>query len=373
MTSSKKPFGLYIHVPFCSSKCPYCDFYSERKKDNIPLYLNAVKEELAFLNRSKSFVSPEIYNREVSSVYFGGGTPSVLRASDIKGILGTVKEKFILSKNAEVTLECNPSLKNKEEFFEGLKNAGVNRVSLGLQSAVLSERKALGRLGSAEDAAQAVYAAKKAGIEDISLDIMLGIPEQTQDSLKFSLDFALNLPVSHLSVYILKLEEGTVFFSRKDKLDLPDDDAVSDMYLFTCEHLKKKGMRHYEISNFCFDNFAGKHNLNYWKCGEYLGIGPSAHSFINGKRFYFERDISAFICGAPPIFDCDGGSSEERLMLALRTDEGISIPEKSERLSEIIKEFQNFGLLNVSNDRVILTDKGFLVSNYIISEILSEI
>lgn len=372
MTSSKDPFGIYIHVPFCLSKCPYCDFYSERKPEIIPLYLNAVKEELKTLKRSSAFVSPEIFNREVSSVYFGGGTPSVLPPADIKEISELIKEKFILREDAEITLECNPSLKNKELFFEGIKNAGVNRVSLGLQSAVLSERKALGRSGTAEDAANAALAAKNAGIYDISLDIMLGIPNQTINSLKQSLDFVLSLPVTHLSVYILKLEEGTVFYKRQNKLDLPDEDAVSDMYLFMCAYLKEKGMRHYEISNFCFDNKVGRHNLGYWKCGEYLGIGPAAHSFINGKRFYFERDTDAFISGQPPVYDGEGGDIEERLMLALRTDEGICLPEKSERLSEKIKEFQKFGLLNFENDRIVLTDKGFLVSNYIISEILSE-
>jgi len=182
----------------------------------------------------------------------------------------------------------------------------------------------------------------------------------------------LSLPVTHLSVYILKLEEGTVFYKRQDKLGLPDEDASADMYLFTCAYLKENGMRHYEISNFCFGGNTGKHNLSYWKCKEYLGVGPAAHSFINGSRFYSERDLSGFISGEPCVYDGAGGNEAEKLMLALRTDEGAALNNIGASVYEKIGELQNYGLLTFENNRIILTDRGFLLSNYVISELLSE-
>ena len=371
MTSSKEPFGIYIHVPFCLSKCPYCDFYSERDQKLVPNYVEAVKTELRTLERCKGFVSPDIYEREVTSIYFGGGTPSLLAPSHIGSVIKCVKESFPVSTDAEITLECNPSVKEKDAFFLGIRQAGVNRVSLGLQSAVLSERRALGRLGSPEDAKNAVLAAKSAGIDDISLDIMLGIPGQTEETLKESLDFALSLPVTHLSVYILKLEEGTLFYKRRETLSLPDDDQTADMYLFMCSYLKEKGMRHYEISNFCFGDNIGRHNMSYWRCSEYLGVGPAAHSFVNSKRIYSERDLRGFLNGQKCVYDGPGGTEEERLMLALRTDEGAAAPDTNAAFKKRAAEFAAMGLVNCKNGRAVLTEKGFLLSNYVISELLS--
>lgn len=361
--------GLYIHVPFCASKCPYCDFYSERRKDGEADYVNAVIDEINTLRRSGDFVSDEIYSRVPSSVYFGGGTPSLLGQENIARILTAIRKKWTLSGDAEITVECNPSLSDPGVFFEGIKKAGVNRVSIGMQSAVDGERRALGRRAGAEDVKRSVLTAKNAGIENISLDIMLGIPKQTPESLQYSLDFALRLGITHLSVYILKLEEGTVFYKRQNALDLPDEDAVADLYLFTCKYLRDNGMRHYEVSNFCFDDKIGRHNMRYWEQKEYLGIGPAAHSFVNGKRFFCERSLDAFLAGAPALFDGPGGDRDEKIMLALRTDHGADVSEMKNK-SKIMQELRNAGYVRIRDGRLTLTDTGFLLSNSVIAALL---
>ncbi len=373
------PFGVYLHVPFCAAKCPYCDFYSGRDISLIPAYVNAVKEELRTLARARDFADRGLFSRPVASVYFGGGTPSLLPGSEIAGILQTVKETYLLQPDAEITAEVNPTLKERDAFFAAVADAGVNRISVGMQSALAEERRALGRRGTPEDVLQTVKAAKAAGIDNVSLDIMLGIPGQTEESLRQSLDFALSLFPSHLSIYILKLEEGTPLYARRHKLDLPDEDAAADLYLFTCRYLKEKGMRHYEISNFCFNDRVGRHNLSYWRCGEYLGVGPAAHSFIDGKRFYYPRDLRAFIAGEPPVYDGPGGDAEETLMLALRTDEGLDLAVFADTFGVSLPPafygemgvMQKNGLLVNDNGNIRLTDRGFLVSNSIIAALLA--
>ena len=376
----KTPFGLYVHVPFCAAKCPYCDFYSGRDTALLPAYVNAVTEELLTLRRSAGFADETLFSRPLGSVYFGGGTPFVLPAEALAEILHTVKSRYALSPDAEITAEVNPTLKEPEAWFAAAAEAGVNRVSVGMQSALDAERKALGRRGTAADVKQTVFAAKQAGISNISVDLMLGIPGQTKESLQQSLDFALSLGITHLSVYILKIEPGTVFDKRKDSLNLPDEEETADLYLFTAEYLKAQGMRHYEISNFCFGDLVGRHNFNYWQCCEYLGVGPAAHSFLNGRRFYYERDLQGFIKGLAPVDDGPGGDADEVFMLALRTDEGLDLPAYCARFGvspprfyEKIKEYGALGLAEYKAGRLTLTARGFLLSNTVISELLSVI
>ena len=380
MTSSKS-LGLYIHVPFCAAKCPYCDFYSGRDLSLLPAWAEAVADELRTLRRVSAFADETLYEREVPTVYFGGGTPGLLPPETLSGLLNAARERFRVAPGAEITIEVNPTFKEKKAFFAAAAAAGVNRVSVGMQTAVPAELKALGRRGSPEEVRGTVWAAKAAGIGDISLDLMLGIPGQTPGSLQTSLDFALSLSPAHLSVYILKLEEGTPLWARRDRLCLPDEDAAADLYLFTCRYLKEKGMRHYEISNFCFGSRVGRHNLAYWRCGEYVGLGPAAHSFVNGRRFYFRRDTAAFIAGEGPVDDGPGGGADETLMLALRTDEGLMLPEFFGRFGITpgkgfrarLDAFAAQGLLTESGGRAALTDAGFLVSNTVISALLAEI
>lgn len=354
------PIGLYLHVPFCASRCPYCDFFTERPEgDTQTVYAEAMKTELRD-TRDKTI--------SADSVYFGGGTPSVLPGSLFTGLLETVRDCFTVTDDAEITVECNPS-SDLEHFLPAASAAGVNRVSLGMQSAVDAERRKLGRRADRKRVEEALSIARDCGIGNLSLDVMLGIPGQTSESLNETLQFLLDSGVPHVSAYLLKLEEGTVFYRRKESLDLPDEDAVRDLYLQTIETLEAGGLRQYEISNFARPGFESRHNLKYWHCEEYLGFGPSAHSFFQGERFYRKADWADFVANGPVVPDGRGGSFEERLMLALRLTEGYrgTIPEAlRQKASEpLLKPF-----VEVGEDFVRLTKEGFLVSNTVIAELL---
>lgn len=361
--------GLYLHIPFCNSKCPYCDFYSfradEAKKQE---YIDALIREIKAKRRQ--------FACKADTLYIGGGTPSALSKAQLCEIIKTAKKEF-LTYNAEITVECNPH-GLKKEFFEALYEVGVNRISLGLQSAKDSERKKLGRSADRNEIAKVIAGIKAAGIENISLDVMLGIPDSTLDSLKGTLDFCISQNIKHISCYILKLEEGTFFFKNQEKLNLPDEDSVCEMYLFMCDYLEKHGFKQYEISNFAKKGFESRHNLKYWNCEEYLGLGAAAHSFIGGKRFYYERNADSFIKGAEPIPDGEGGDFSEYAMLRLRLCDGLTedrvknrfgfeIPEKIRKNAE---KFAADGYLVSDKKGIRLTPKGFLISNTIISELL---
>ncbi len=361
--------GIYIHIPFCKTKCPYCDFYSfkgdEKQKDS---YLNAVLFTL------EGYADK---NMKVDTLYFGGGTPSVFGGERIGRIIHYIRENFDLQKNAEITVECNPS-STDEDFVRAVKKAGVNRVSMGMQSAVDRERKALGRPSDREDIKRAVALFKNEGIDNISLDLMLGVPYQSEESLDESIDFILSLGVKHISAYMLKIEKGTPFEKEEKNLSLPDEDTVADMYLHTSERLQKEGFIHYEISNFALEGFHSRHNTKYWQCEEYIGIGPSAHSYYNGKRFYYSRSFDDFLSKKEPVFDGDGGSEEEYIMLALRLKEGLDGKNFKERYGKDIdkalflkaKKYEKKGLLKIEGDRISLTKEGFLLSNGIIADLL---
>lgn len=361
--------GLYIHIPFCKSKCPYCDFYSGRASEND--YDNYIK----VLSDNISLWSAKI-DKTVSSVYFGGGTPSILGAERLSLLLNKIKEEFSVADNAEITVEVNPD-SGKTLDFDLLKLSGFNRISLGMQSAVEQELKVLGRIHSINDAEVTVKRAQNAGIENISLDLMLGIPYQTIDSLKKSIDFCANCGVTHISSYILKIESGTVFERIQDKLELPDEDSQSQLYLFAVDYLKTLGFEQYEISNFSKVGYESRHNINYWKCGEYIGIGPSAHSFFEGKRFYYSRNMEDFIENKTN-FDCCGGDKEEFIMLSLRLKSGLNFKGYKEKYNEdfpkdkikIINKFADMGYMVLTDDCAYFTPKGYLVSNTIISELI---
>ncbi len=351
-------------------KCPYCDFYSfcpeEKDKDS---YLKAV---LLCLKNKASLV-----RGEVDTVYFGGGTPSVFGGERIGRVLCGIRDNYKLSDTAEITVECNPSSVTAD-FISQIKRAGVNRISMGMQSAVEEERKALGRLSDIAQVKKTIAMAKTAEICNISLDIMLGVPSQTMESLDESIDFLLESDIKHISAYMLKIEEGTPFSKMGDRLSLPDEDEVCRMYLHTVSRLKEGGFLQYEISNFAKSGYESRHNLKYWHCEEYLGIGPSAHSFIGGKRYYYGRDFDAFIKGEDWAFDCDGGDEEEYIMLSLRLSEGLKFAEYERKFGkgidrEIInkaRKFEKAGLLTVTGEGIFLTAEGFLLSNTIIGELI---
>ena len=369
--------GLYIHIPFCRSKCPYCDFYSCLSKNaDIETYVGSVIDEIKTGRRSKDFTQKTDFSFD--TIYFGGGTPSVIGADNIGKIINCSKEHYNITDDAEITVECNPSTVD-DEFFRKLSSYGVNRISLGMQSAVDNERKQLGRFSDRNQVLSVIESAKKYGIENISLDVMLGIPDQTMASLDDTIDFLIETDVPHISAYMLSIEEGTVFHKRADSLNLPDEDTVCDMYMHLSEKLRNSGFRHYEISNFSKTGYESRHNTKYWNCEEYLGIGPSAHSFIDGKRFFFERDINSFVNGEKAVYDTTGGDREEYIMLRLRLSDGIVFDEYKKRFgedfpNETIKkalDFEKQGLMTVSETGIALTTDGFLISNYIISELIN--
>lgn len=355
-----KPIGLYIHIPFCISKCNYCDFYSVKVTDSIKKdYVKALIKEIKQWGDSLS--------RPIDTIYFGGGTPSLI-SEFLPEIMNAVKSAFCVLENAEITMEMNPADNSKEVLKFALK-AGINRLSIGAQSGDNNELKILGRRHTAEQTVETVKLARNLGFENISLDIMLGLPYSTPESLSKNLDFITGLNPEHISAYILKIEENTPFYKIYDSLNLPDEDKTADQYLQMCEYLESKDYEHYEISNFARKNRASRHNLKYWELEEYLGLGPAAHSFIDGKRFYYNRNLNEFIKGTSPLPDGEGGSEQERIMLGLRLNKGVEII-SNQRLAGKIQILERNGLLTLNRNRIVLTNKGMLLSNSIITEVL---
>ncbi len=347
--------GLYIHVPFCVKKCPYCDFYSlPFSESRAEEYKNAVVLNLARYN-----------NEQFDTVYFGGGTPSLLYKY-IAEILSNVNYTC----NAEITAECNPESAS-EDVLGGLKHAGINRLSIGVQSLNNSELLALGRKHSAEEAKNAVLLANKAGFENISADIMLGVLNQTERSLEQTIDELCRLPITHVSAYLLKIEENTVFGKNYAEIaeKLPNEDKQAELYLTAVEALEKRSFKQYEISNFAKSGCESRHNLKYWRAEEYVGIGPSAHSYYKGKRFAVPKRLGKFLEAefqTEEITEEFPDREEERIMLGLRLCEGIELTEEiTARLKFIPREYYK-----LSDGKLSLTPKGFLVSNEIIAELI---
>ncbi len=349
--------GLYVHIPFCATKCAYCDFYSLKyNKTAVEDYV----EEMCRRIKNTDFV--------FDTVYFGGGTPSIIGAESLSKILSNVKYK----EKAEITVEVNPK-SYKSDFFETLYKGGFNRISIGMQSAVDDELKMLTRNHKFCDVVRTVENARKAGFENISLDIMLGIQGQTLKSLKQTLDKSMELNPEHLSCYMLKIEEGTPYANMK--LKLPDETKVSDMYLFVCDYLNNNGYSQYEISNFSKEGKQSRHNLLYWKCEDYLGVGPAAHSLIDGKRYYYPNDINYFLNGNKMVFEDFGGDLYDYVMLGLRLSEGIELSKLDGNIRFIkkAKKYCGFGYGKIENNRFSLNEKGFLVQNAILTDLLEEI
>lgn len=365
--------GLYIHVPFCISKCRYCDFYSlTGKKELMPEYTARVIAATEYYRKR--------YERRYNSLYFGGGTPLLLGEEHLCAIMKSVA--LLLAEDSEVTAEGNPAAGGSFDF-ERLKAAGINRLSLGLQSSDERELSALGRVHSPQDAADTVKAAQKAGIENISLDLMIGIPYQTEESLLKSARFCAALGIKHISAYMLKIEEGTPLAASPLRRLCAEEDETAELYLALCAELSRLGFEQYEISNFAKPGYESRHNLKYWNCGEYLGIGPAAHSFMEGRRFYFDRDIEAFLKN--PFAEQEreegsGGGAEEFAMLRLRLAKGLDVAELAEKYPSADAEgilrraalYAPAGLLKIDGTSISFTPKGFLLSNALTAEILYE-
>ena len=377
---NKTPLGIYIHVPFCRSKCQYCDFYSLTAKDDKLMdgYLSAVCAHI----KESGQLAP---GYKVDTIFFGGGTPTFFGADGMATILTAIRRNFDVDSGAEITFEANPDSVS-DKLLNRLRAEGFNRVSLGIQC---DDDEILKKIGRPHDYAQAVSAVqriRKAGFRNLSVDLMYGLPGQTLNAWKDTLERVLTLNPEHVSCYGLKLEEGTPMYDYRDFLNLPDDDLQADMYLAATEILRSRGFRQYEISNFARKGLYSRHNMKYWTGGEYLGFGPNASSDFAGKRFTIIRDLQGYIDGikngGEVLADIDEIPIRERageyLMMRLRTSAGI-IKEEYERqfllpfgpIEEALEKCRSFGHAARNEEgRWRLTPKGFLISNSIISDLL---
>ena len=368
MPQKTEPLGLYVHIPFCASKCGYCDFYSITNRAGRHAYTDTlVQEILSYQGRGYT----------ADTLFLGGGTPSLMEAEELVRILSACREAFSLDMEGEITLEANPDSVSLG-YLRELRQAGFNRVSFGAQSIVDRELKALGRRHDAARIRQAMEWAKEAGFARRSLDVMVGIPYQTSASLSRTLEEFAGMGPDHISAYLLKIEEGTPFARQNAQRLCPDEDKTADLYLQTVEQLASLGYAQYEISNFAKPGGQSRHNLKYWHCQEYLGFGPSAHSYWEGRRFFHPRGLSEYLEAGGKNYrqDGPGGSPEEKLMLGLRLAEGISLsglgfsPEDTGRIVSAARPFQKAGLLEIRGDRMRLNPEGFLVSNSILAELI---
>ncbi len=328
-------------------------------------YCDALIEQIGFFGKNEK--------RAVDTVYLGGGTPSLLGPSNLSRLCLAVKAAFNLQ-NPEITLEANPA-DNLYDTFLSAKESGVNRISLGVQTAIDKELKALNRRHENAHVIKAVDDAKKAGINNISLDLMLGIPYQTKQSLNTTLKILTGLAPNHISAYILKVEENTPLAKTGYKTD---DNICADLYLHASRFLTNAGFEHYEVSNFAKTGYKSKHNLRYWNLEDYIGIGPSAHSFYNGKRFWCEPNLKAFLNNPTYMPDGEGGGADEYIMLKLRTNNGINFNDLKTKYNidiapalNLFDKLQEEKLGILTEQDFKLTTKGFLVSNSIIAQVLS--
>ena len=368
--------GLYVHVPFCLRKCNYCDFCSFDNVDEVQRreYLNALIREINSYKRE-----PKI---KLATVFFGGGTPSLLSPCEFLEIYDTIRDAFDLSRLSEFTLEANPATLNEEKLC-AYKSAGVNRISIGLQSIHENELKKLGRIHNLLNFENSLSLAHKLGFDNLNVDLMYGIPEQTKESFKKTLEYASSLDVQHLSVYGLIVEEKTPFGKMADKLVLPSEDEEADMYDFACRILSDKGFSHYEISNYSKPGFESQHNLIYWSSCEYIGVGLAAHSYFSGERFSNTESFSEYSAQNAEEYKTKEKVSEsdaayEFAMLALRLKEGFSLKEYEAKFKKSflsgrersIEQFIRLDLISLDEERIKLTEKGFYVSNTILSTLL---
>lgn len=368
--STRPSLGLYLHIPFCVKKCDYCDFYSVTDAALMDAYTDALVREIRLYGeKAAEYVT--------DTVYLGGGTPSYLGEARLCRILRAVRKHFSLAENAEITIECNPESTDRR-LLEALLSSGANRLSFGVQAAHDDELRRIGRIHDFEKAKNAVLLARSCGFHNISLDLMYGLPGQTQEMFLDSLSQCLALEPTHLSCYGLKLEPATKM--GRENPTLPDDDAQADTYLAMCGELRRHGFEHYEISNFALPGFRSRHNSRYWDLSEYIGLGPGAHSLFGGRRFEFPRDITAFIDGTSAVRNeekvPDFERQNEYLMLRLRTSDGVELRDLEERYhvdpapyEAVFRALAKPGLTEQNGTRWHLTDAGFLVSNSIINMI----
>lgn len=369
----KERIGIYLHIPFCLQKCFYCDF---------PSYsgiLDRQDEYTAALCREITGFADGYF---ADTVYFGGGTPTLLRIENIQAVLEAVQKKFLLTDDCEITIECNPGTVDTEKL-KALYCLGIHRLSIGMQATDDQVLKRLGRIHSAQDAIHCVESARKAGFQNISLDLMYGLPGQNVSDWADTLQNALKLRPEHFSCYALKVEEGTPFASIP--IILPDDDMIRDMYDLTVGVLEQAGYLRYEISNFALKGFASRHNEKYWKCQDFVGFGAGAYSCFCGKRYANTADVSDYIqhsAGEKRVIYQEDLSQKDRMsefmFLGLRTESGVDLSAFASRFGvraeavfeKPLKKYMSVGVIKKEKDHVFLRKDMFFVCNTILADFL---
>lgn len=359
------PVGIYIHVPFCAKKCPYCDFYSVNYTRAAALtYAEAVCRAIAAHPAGIC----------ADTVYFGGGTPSLLPADCLRRILEALRARFCLQE-PEITLEVNP-LTATDAALEAWRTLGINRLSFGMQSCVDEELRLLGRRHTAEQACTRVRRAAALGFGNLSCDLMLGTAAQTCESLAVSLACMTALPIQHISAYMLSVEAGTPYDCTEMREQVASGDQAAALYVQMAEALEQAGFAQYEISNFARPGYESRHNLKYWQCVDYLGIGPAAHGCFGGVRYAAPADLDAFTANplVREVTEPNPYDVTERVMLGLRLTEGICLSDFSGAEAALLRQraakLAGTGLLRLAGDRLSLTKQGFLVSNAVIGALL---
>ena len=375
----KNTLGIYIHIPFCASKCAYCDFYSLAHCEYLmPEYQEALLDHI-------EEAGPSIKKYEVDTVYFGGGTPSFYGADNVIDIFNALKLNGNVRLDAEVTVECNPDSMNPA-MLKALRSEGVNRLSIGVQATDNDLLKLIGRRHNFQQAVRAVAMARQAGFDNISIDLMYGLPSQSKNDWAETLARVIELHPEHISCYGLKLERGTKMYREYNNSPImPDDDEQADMYSYAAEMLKRYGYHHYEVSNFCAPGFESKHNLKYWNLDDYMGFGPGAHSSVGNLRYSYVRDLKQYISAVRRdvsiIDEYENVDSLQRaveyVMLAMRTSHGISEYDYRTRcqcdfklIESTLKAFERKGWAELTGDRWHFTVPGFLMSNTLIGILL---
>lgn len=375
-----KESALYVHIPFCDHKCIYCDFYSIITTDNLKPFLTSVKKEIEYYSNLYS------EKRIFTSVFFGGGTPSLMEPGYLAEILGALKENFNITSDAEITMETNPGTVDREKL--GLfRRAGINRISIGIQSFDENELKFLTRIHDRDTAIETVKNAEQAGFDNVSVDLIFNLPGQTKSRWIENLETALSLPVTHLSAYSLILERGTILNKMvlDKKVVMQDDDYDADLYEITMDIMEKKGFLQYEVSNFALPGYECRHNNAYWRYREYIGLGTSAHSFADGRRWWNFSSLKKYIseigengsavAGAEHLDDKQ--KFDEYVMLALRSS-GLDLNEFRNMFGEnwinekygYFKELMRKNIVDMNDGWLKLTKKGYALCDEILKEIL---
>ena len=373
-----KPLAIYIHIPFCARKCAYCDFASfEKKQDVWKEYLEALLGEI-------DNWKDRLRTCEVRSVFFGGGTPSLVPAEYIASVMARLQQYAVFASDCEITLEANPGTLTPEKLAV-YRESGIKRLSIGVQSFDAGLLKSLGRIHSPEEAEAAVFMAHEAGFENISIDLMYALPGQTMAQWLDTLKRAASLPLKHISGYSLIVEEGTEMHRRVEEgeVSVPDDDSVNEMQRMAVDFLAKNGFARYEISNYARPGFESRHNITYWEVGDYLGLGSAAHSLVDNERFANPPELERYLSGERMLdktVRSEADRKEEHIMLETRMTRGLNLDAWRKNFGEdflalharAVKKLENYGLIELENGFLRLTAMGLELQDSVVLELLED-